>query len=109
MASSALVSPFPQVEREKRSVEQKVSLPAGFLIASRTLGGVGLFPLGDRLGFVVAHLAIHAGAILAHDVVGRAALVVRQALIDPFNVVGGRRVGLTPGECGSYKCATGGN
>jgi hypothetical protein len=49
--------------------------------------------LRDRLRFVVAHLVVHAGAIFEHDVGGRAALIVRDALIDPFDVVGGGGAG----------------
>ena len=59
---------------------------------------MGLFPLRDRLRFAVAHLVVHAGAIFQHDVLGRAALVVRNALIDPFDIVGRGRAGASRHE-----------
>ena len=73
-------------------------LPAGFGVAGLALGGVGLLPGRDRLGFVVAHLVVHTGAIFQHDFVGRAALVVLDALIDPFDIVGGGRTGASRRE-----------
>ena len=72
--------------------------PAGFGVAGLALGDVGLFPLRDRLRFVVAHLVVHAGAIFQHDLIGRAALVVGNALIDPFDVVGGGGTGASRRE-----------
>src|SRR3972149_6108966 len=77
-------------------------LPAGFLVAGLALGDVGLFPLGDGLGLVVAHLVIHAGAVFQDHRIGRAALVVLHARIDPFDVVGGG------GEGGGGRYANGG-
>src|SRR5579883_276980 len=69
-------------------------LPAGFLVAGLTLRLVSLFPLRNRLGLVVVHLLVHARAVLLDDVGGRARLplVVGNALVDPLDVVGGRRL-----------------
>src|SRR5262249_19206904 len=67
--------------------------PAGFLVAGRALPRMGLFPFGDGLVLVVVHLLVHAHAVLADDRVTGAALVVGDALIDPFDVVGIDRLG----------------
>jgi len=51
------------------------------------------FPLRNGASFVVVHLLVHADAVLADDGIARAALVVRDALIDPFHVVGVQGLG----------------
>jgi hypothetical protein len=70
-----------------------ILLPARFRVAGLAFGFVGFFPLGDRPRFVVAHLVVHAGAIFEDNVLSGIALVVGNALVDPFDVVSGRRGG----------------
>src|SRR6185312_678720 len=72
--------------------------PARFLVASLAFGDVGFLPLRDRLRLVVAHLVVHAGAVFQHDIRRRIALVVGDALVDPLDVIGGRRDGSVHGE-----------
>jgi hypothetical protein len=65
-------------------------LPPRLAIAGATLGDVDLFPLRDGLGFVVAHLVVHARAALERDLFLGVSFVVLHALVDSFHVVRGR-------------------
>ena len=62
-------------------------------VTSMARSRVGLFPLRNGAGFVVVHRLVHADAVLADDGIARAALVVRDTLIDPFHVVGVQGLG----------------
>jgi hypothetical protein len=62
------------------------------------LGDVGFLPLGNRLGFLAAHLVVHTRAVFGYDLDrGLFVLVILDALRDPLGII---RVGI---GCGAGK------
>jgi hypothetical protein len=62
--------------------------PARFLVARPSFGHVRLFPLRNRLGFIAAHLIVHARAVFLNNRnIHLGILVVFQALSNPLNVI----------------------
>src|SRR5215204_2369525 len=64
--------------------------PAGLFVTGGARPRIRFFPHGNRAGFVVVHLVVHADAVLADDLLAHpCVLVVTQTLVDPPEIVRG--------------------